>query len=254
MDLHLKDRIALITGGSKGIGRACAEVLAAEGCCLHLAARNEDDLRQVQNTLVSAFGVRVTIHPVDLTHGDSARALAAACSEAHILINNAGAIPGGNLWQIDESQWRHAWDLKVFGYINLTRAVYAQMRSLGRGVVVNIIGAAGERPMGGYIAGGAGNAALMAFTRAMGAHSLRDGIRVLAINPGLIKTERLSRQLRIAAQSRFNDPDRWEELIPSDPPPGEPEDVARLAAFLASDCAGHITGTVVTVDGGYTAC
>lgn len=253
MDLQLKGKEALITGGSKGIGRACAEVLAAEGCNLHLAARDKVALNQGKEALEAKFGITVTIHSVDLSNGDNARALAAACPAIDILVNNAGAIPRGDLWQIEEPAWREAWDLKVFGYINLTREVYGQMRTRGKGVIVNVIGAAGERPRNDYVAGGAGNAALMAFTRAMGARSLKDGIRVIAVNPGLIKTERLETQMRSIARSRFNDQERWPELIPKDPPPGNPVDIANLVAFLASDCARYITGTVVTADGGVTA-
>jgi NAD(P)-dependent dehydrogenase (short-subunit alcohol dehydrogenase family) len=253
MDLHLQGKAALIAGGSKGIGRACAEILASEGCTLHLAARDEVVLRHTKQTIEARCGVAVAIHPVDLSRGDEARALAETCGESDILVNCAGAVPRGDLWHIEEPQWREAWDLKVFGYINLCRAVYANMRARGKGVIVNIIGAAGERPHRDYIAGGAGNAALMAFTKALGARSMRDGIRVVGVNPGLIKTARLEKLLQGLAQARFNDPGRWQELMPKDPPAGEPADVANLVAFLVSDCAKQITGTVVTVDGGSTA-
>lgn len=253
MDLQLKEKRALITGGSKGIGLACAEVLASEGCHLHLAARGEKDLAAAKENLQSKFGVSVSVHPTDLSLGDNARELAERCAGIDILVNNAGAIPSGNLWQVDEDAWRESWDLKVFGYINLCRAVYPHMRSRLKGVIINVIGAAGERPNSGYIAGGAGNAALMAFTKGLGARSIKEGVRVLAVNPGLIKTERLENLLRSAAQRRFNDPERWQDLIPSDPLPGEPRDVADLVAFLASQRARHISGTVITIDGGYAA-
>jgi NAD(P)-dependent dehydrogenase (short-subunit alcohol dehydrogenase family) len=253
MDLHLRGKEALITGGSKGIGFACAEVLASEGCSLHLAARNEHDLVAARETIVSRYGAAVTLHIVDLSRSDAARVLAETCPDIDILVNNAGAVPSGDLWQVTESRWREAWDLKVFGYINLCRDVYAGMRARAEGVIVNIIGAAGERPQIYYIAGGAGNAALMAFTKALGAHSLRDGIRVVGVNPGLIKTERMKTLLKNAAQTRFNDQDRWPELMPKDPPPGEPHDVANLVAFLVSDCAKNITGTIITIDGGTAA-
>ena len=253
MELGLTGKTALVTGGSKGIGRAVAETLAAEGCALHLAARGEAALQQVKEKIEAQYDLPVTIHPVDLSSGDQARSLAETCADIDILVNNAGAIPRGDLWQIEEPQWRAAWDLKVFGYINLTRAVYARMRSQGRGVIVNVIGAAGQRPLPDYITGGTGNAALMAFTRALGGKSLRDGIRVVAINPGLIKTDRLKKLLGSLAQKKFNDPSRWEELMPTSPPPGEPEDIARTVAFLASDCSKFTTGTVVTIDGGYAA-
>ncbi|MFH2129283.1 MAG: short-chain dehydrogenase/reductase [bacterium] len=253
MDLQLKGKRVLITGGSKGIGLACAEILAEEGCALHLAARGEAALSAAKGMLASRFGTDVTIHPLDLSNGDQARALAEHCKDIDILINNAGAIPAGNIWEIEESRWREAWDLKVFGFINLCRAVYPNMKTRGSGVIINIIGAAGNKPNRDYIAGGAGNAALMALTRAMGAKSLRDGIRVVGINPGFIITERLETQMRRRAETRFGDPGRWQEVIPKDPPPGEPRDIANMAAFLASDLGKYVTGTTITVDGGSTA-
>jgi NAD(P)-dependent dehydrogenase (short-subunit alcohol dehydrogenase family) len=192
----------------------------------------------------------VTIHSVDLSNGDNVRALAAACGDIDILVNNAGAIPAGDLQAIDEARWRDAWNLKVFGYINLCRAVYPKMKARGGGVIVNVLGAAGERPTWGYIAGSAGNASLMAFTRGMGGTSLDDKIRVVACNPGLIRTERMETMLRATAQAKLGDGARWQELIPTNPPAGTAEQCADLVAFLASDRASHITGTIVTIDGG----
>lgn len=250
MDLHLGGKTALVTGASKGIGLACARLLAEEGCHLHLAARTEADLKRAQAEIQERWNVAVAVHPVDLSRGEAARALAAACAEIDILVNNAGAIPGGDLQAVDEARWREAWDLKVFGYVNLCRAVYPQMRARGGGVIVNVVGLAGERPRRDYIAGSAGNAALMAFTRGLGGASLSDNIRVVACNPGLIETDRMVTILRAQAQDRFGDSERWRELLPTDPPPGKPEHVADLVAFLASDRAAHITGTVVTIDGG----
>ena len=250
MDLHLKGSKAIITGGSKGIGLACAETLAKEGCLLNLVARSENDLQQVKKDLELRYGVSVSIYPVDLSKGENVRQLAAGCPDIDILVNNAGAIPRGDLWQVEEESWREAWDLKVFGYINLCRAVYPLMKARGKGVIVNVIGAAGERPRQDYIAGGAANASLMAFTRALGAKSLKDGIRVVGINPGLILTERLEMLMQGFARSKFGDPSRWKELLPADPKPGLPEDIANLVAFLASDRAQFMTGTVVTADGG----
>ena len=253
MELNLSGKTVLITGASKGIGRACAEVFASEGCTLHLAARGEKALAQAREEIESRYSISVTIHPTDLSQGDQSRELAASCTDIDILVNNAGAIPNGDLWQIEEPEWREAWDLKLFGYINLCRAVYAQMRSKASGVIVNVIGAGGEKPTFNYIAGGTANAGLMAFTRALGARSLKDGIRVVAVNPGLIKTERLEQLFRSAAEKRLGDAGKWEELLPQRPPPGEPIDIARTVVFLASDCAAYITGTVVTADGGSSA-
>jgi len=253
MDLQLKGKKVLITGGSKGIGRSCADTLAAEGCSLELAARGKGALLGAKEAITKKFNVRVEIHAVDLSKGEDARKLAQACPDIDVLVNNAGAIPSGDLWQVDEKKWREAWDLKVFGYFNLSREVFPQMQKRGKGVIINVIGGAGERPNRRYIAGGAGNAALMAFTKAIGAKSMRDNIRVVGINPGLIKTARLEELMRSLAKARFNEPDRWQELLPSDPPPGEPEDIANMVAFLVSDLAKYVSGTIVTVDGGATA-
>ena len=132
MDLRLKGKRARVTGGSKGIGRACAEVLAAEGAEVRIASRNPP----ADGKLVSKA--------VDLSQRGAPEALAEWAGEVDILVNNAGAIPGGDLLKVDEETWRKAWDLKVFGYVNLTRAVYTRMKARRRGVIVNIIGSAGE--------------------------------------------------------------------------------------------------------------
>ena len=250
MDLHLRGKTALVTGASKGIGLACARQLAEEGCHLHLASRTKADLERARESIQARHNVSVTIHACDLSNGDTARALAADCPDLDILVNNAGAIPAGDLQAIDEARWRDAWNLKVFGYVNLSRAVYPAMKARGGGVIVNVLGVAGERPTWGYIAGSAGNASLMAFTRGMGGTSLVDRIRVVACNPGLIRTERMETMLRATAAAKLGDAARWQELIPTAPPVGTPEQCADLVAFLASDRASHVTGTVVTIDGG----
>src|SRR6266705_5428197 len=129
-------------------------------------------------------------------------------SDIDILVNNAGDIPGGSIDKIDEATWRHAWELKVFGYINLTRAVYAQMKARGHGVIVNDIGAAGEKFDFNYICGSAGNAALMAFTRALGSKSLADNVRVIGISPGPVGTDRHVTLLKTRAKHQFGDESR----------------------------------------------
>lgn len=253
MELNLEGKKVLITGGSKGIGRACAEVLAQEGCALILVARGEEALRLARSEISAKYDRQVEIYAADLSVPSSADELANRFPDIDVLVNNAGAIPRGDLLQIDDPTWRKAWDLKVFGYINLCRAYYPLMKRRGVGVIINIIGAAGERPRADYITGGTGNAALMAFTKALGARSLSDGIRVVGVNPGLMETERLERQLRMAAKARLGNPERWRELVPQNPPPGNPLEVAYLVAFLASEKARYITGTVITVDGGISA-
>ena len=251
MDLKIRGRSAVITGASKGIGRAVADRLAAEGVNVHLVARTETALETTASELQDRYGVDAGYSALDLAVSSNVDQLFAEYSGAiDILVNNAGAIPGGNIDRVDEATWRQAWDLKVFGYINMCRLAYDRMRDAGHGVIINVIGAAGERPSPGYIAGAGGNASLMAITRGLGGHSLSDGIRVVAINPGLIRTERLVTILKAQAEESLGDENRWEELIDPIFAPGDPQHIADLAAFLASDLSGNTTGTVFTVDGG----
>ena len=256
MDLQLQGKTALITGGSKGIGKAIAVRLAEEGCHLHLAARNVEDLESVAAELRTKFAVSVTVHPMDLSKSDNAVALVAACANVDILVNNAGAIAAGSISDIDEATWRGGWDLKVYGFVNLAREMYQAMKLRGHGVILNVIGiAGGEVTEFNYIAGTTGNAGLAAFTRAMGGGSPADNIRVLGINPGMTATERLVILMRQNATNKGLDPDDWRQLTATMPfgRLAEPEEVADLCAFLVSDRAAYISGTVVTIDGGLSA-
>jgi short-subunit dehydrogenase len=167
MDLRLRGKSVLITGASKGIGAATAEAFAEEGSNVHLAARSTEAMRALAERLRAAHQINVVTHTVDLRKSDDLHRLAHETAGIDILVNNAGDIPGGSLEKIDEATWRHAWELKVFGYINLTRLVHADMKSRHNGVIVNIIGSAGERFPYDYITGSTGNAALMAFTKSL---------------------------------------------------------------------------------------
>ena len=253
MELGLRGKKALVTGASKGIGRAAAEALAAEGCDVVLVSRTAADLERARAEIAGKHNVAVRFYALDLSDGRNVNTLAAECPDTEILVNNAGAIPGGNLDMIDEARWREAWDLKVFGYINMTRRFYALMRERRRGVIVNILGAAGENPDFDYIAGSSGNASLMAFTRAMGGTAPRDNLRVVGINPGPVLTERLITLTRTRAQQRLGDAERWPELMQGYAfgRAAKPEEIAAMVAFLASDqVSGYTTGTIVTIDGG----
>jgi len=238
MDLGLQGRRVLVTGGSKGIGRACADAFAAEGCAVLIASRNPGD--------------RSNAMAIDLAQTGSAEALAAWAGDLDILVNNAGAIPGGDLLKVDEDTWRRAWDLKVFGYINLSRLVYARMKAKRRGVIVNIIGSAGERMNAAYLAGSTGNAGLMAFTRALGGASHADGVRVVGINPGPVATDRLVNLYRQMAAAQLGDAERYAELFQgmSFGRPARAEEIAWTTAFLASDRSSYTSGCIVTIDGG----
>ena len=252
MELDLKGRTALITGGSRGIGYGVAEMLAAEGCNLHLASRSQESLDAARKKLTAAHGVKVTVHALDLSTRDNVLKLVKACGPLDILINNAGAIPQGTLAGLDDKTLRDAWDLKLFGFINLTREVYQEMCAKKRGVIVNVVGTAGERPTANYIAGSMGNAALMAMSRALGAESPQYGVRVVAVNPGGTETDRQVVRWKARAQKELGDENRWRELTTGFPfgRLGTVAEVGGMVVFLCSDRSGYTTGTVITVDGG----
>ena len=255
MDLNLKGRRALVTGGSKGIGRACAQVLAEEGCAVTIASRDAAALAAAAADIKAKTGAEVQWKAADLSLRGAAEELAAAAGDLDILVNNAGAIPGGDLLKVDEDSWRRAWDLKVFGYINLTRAVYARMKAKKRGVIVNVLGNAGEKLNAAYIAGSTANAGLMAFTRTLGGVSPADGIRVLGVSPGPVATDRLLSLYRQMAATKLGDANRYEELFKgmAFDRPAAAEEIAWTVAFAASERSSYTSGIYITVDGGLAA-
>ena len=255
MDLKLTGKTVLITGGSRGIGFACAMGFAAEGCTVHIASRSKESLEAAREKIRARHNVPVEIHPADFSDGDTARRIVDAVGHADILVNNAGAIPQGDILSLTEPRWREAWDLKVFGYINATRAMLEKMYARKAGVVVNVIGLAGESYNYDYVAGTMGNAGIMAFTRAVGSKSVDHGVRVVGINPPATRTDRMLTRLREQAEKKFGDPERWAELTKHMPfgRAAEPDEVADLAVFLASDRASYISGVVMTLDGGQAA-
>ncbi len=252
MDLQLAGKRALITGGSKGIGRASATILAEEGCHITLVARDATTLEEAAGGIRARRQVTVRTIAADLASDAAVRRVAEQAGEVDILVNNAGAIPPGDLASVGDETLRRAWDLKVFGFISFCRAVYPRMVARGAGVIVNVIGAAGEKFPPGYIAGAAGNAALMGFTRALGRQAPADGLRVVAINPGPVATDRLIMLQRDRAAKTLGDAERWRELLSGMPfgRAATPEEIGHAVAFLASPLSGYTSGTILTIDGG----
>lgn len=254
MNIDLKGKLALVTGASKGIGLVVANMLAAEGCNLHLAARDEAAMRQTAQRLTKEHGVEVTVHRRDLGVASEVEELGRACVDVDILVNNAGDIPPGTLAEIDSKTWRESWAVKVFGYIDLTRIIYPQMCARRSGVIVNIVGAAARNPNHRYIAGCTANIALNVFTQCLGGESMRHGVRVVAINPGPTVPGRHLPHVMARAKRLLGDENRWPELHTRFPAgrAGRAEEVAELVVFLASARAGFISGTAVDIDGGHS--
>jgi 3-oxoacyl-[acyl-carrier protein] reductase len=252
MDLGLRGKHALITGASRGIGLGVAKLLAGEGCHLHLAARSAADLEKAKAEISKDATVEVHCHAADLGVAANAVALAKECCDVDILVNNAGAIPQGTLATLDDERWRRSWDLKVWGFIDITREIYARMCEKQDGVIVNVIGGAGERPVASYIAGSMGNAALMAMSRALGAESPDHNVRVVGLNPGGTATDRAVVRLRERAAKELGDAERWQELTRKAPfgRLGTVDEVAAMVVFLCSPRSSYTTGTIITVDGG----
>ena len=255
MDLKLSGKTVLITGASKGIGLAAARAFAAEGCHLHLTARSADALVKAREELQTQYGVRVTTHVLDMGEHNLLRQLADDCADTDILINNAGEIPSGPLESLDEEVWKRSYDVKLFGYMFLTRHFYSLMKARGSGVILNDIGNSGENWDANYIAGSTANAALMAFTKALGGVSLDYGVRVLAVNPGPVETERMIKINKRRAIDVYGDESKWDSLYQHYPAQraAKAEEIADLMLFLCSPRAGYISGAIVTIDGGIAA-
>ena len=252
MDLKLRGKRVLVTGGSKGIGKACALLFAQEGSEVMIASRDAVALQAASEEIKAGCGATVRFKAADLSQRGAAESLAEWAGPLDVLVNNAGAIPGGDLLTVDEDTWRNAWDLKVFGYINLSRAVYRDMKSRRSGVIVNVLGVAGEKLTASYIAGSTANAGLMAFTRALGGASHKDGIRVVGVSPGPVATDRLIKLFKQHALAQFGDENRHDEFFKgmAFDRPATPEEIASTVAFMASERSSYTTGVFVTVDGG----
>ena len=252
MDFGLRGKRVLVTGGSKGIGLACAESFAAEGADVIIASRDAAALQAAADGLRSKAQVNVAIFAGDLSKDEDRIRLHAAHKDVDVLVNNAGAIPAGRLQDISMDRWREAWSLKVMGYIHLCQLYLPVMEARKSGSIVNIVGMAGRAHKSGYIAGTAGNAALIAFTQALGSAAQASGVQVVGINPAATRTDRMLTQARTNAKVKFGDEERWAETLTNLPygKPIEASEIGDLAVFLASGRGHYIAGTVVDVDGG----
>ena len=252
MNLELTGQRVLITGGSKGIGLAIAQAFAAEGAKPVLVSRDRANLAHAVQAIEAAHHITPEVFEADLGLPGSSEKLCQQVGDIDVLVNNAGAIPGGNIHDITEERWRQAWELKLYSYINLTRAYLPSMEKRGKGVIANIIGMAGAAPRYEYICGSAANAALIAFTQGLGGGTVRQGVRVFGINPSPTRSDRMQGMLQQQATTKLGDASRWHELTLALPfgRLAEPDEIAKLTAFCASPLCGYLSGSVINVDGG----
>jgi 3-oxoacyl-[acyl-carrier protein] reductase len=252
MDLNLKGQTVLITGGSKGIGFAAAERFAREGARVVITGRDAARLASAKQDLGSQTGGAFDTFAGDLSLAPERERLFKAQPDIDILVNNAGAIPGGNLIDLPLQNWIDSWQLKVFGYIHLMQLYLGKMQARRSGVIVNIIGMAGQAPRWDYICGSTANAGLIALTQAAGAKSVDWNVRVFGINPAPTKTDRIEALGRKKARDLYGDEERWPETLKGLPfgRATEPSEIADLTVMLASPRASYLSGVVVDVDGG----
>lgn len=247
MDLELRGSTVLITGGSRGIGAGTARIFAAEGADLILVGRDEAALAKSRADIMASASVNVETARCDLSSGAAVAQLAAQYgARINILVNNAGAVPGGDLFAVSEERWREGWDTKVFAYVNMCRAFYPHLKARGGGVIVNVLGTGSFQKRFDYICGGMANASLDFFTETLGAHSPVDNIRVVGVSPGPVATERYRSitEQRLKSNPGMNLPKTAFGRIAT------PEELGQTIAFVASPRSAYTSGTIVTVDGG----
>ena len=257
MDLQLRDRTALVTGGSAGIGKAIARALAQEGVDVAICARRPDALAAAAGEIAAETGRRIVAIPADLVNdGDAKNFVAeahAALGRVDILVNNAGSSPGGVIEHLSEADWAQSLQLKFMGYVRCLRYVLPIMVAQGGGRVVNLIGNDGVKPSYWEIAPGAANAAGQNLTLSLAGQYGRHGISFCAVNPGPVRTERWDGLVAAMARDMKLSHAEADRLAPSSIPLGriaEVEEVAALVVMLASPLMHMVNGTMIEIDGG----
>lgn len=264
MDLSLKNKIALVTGGSKGIGYGCADALAAEGCDLVICARHEKELEEAAETL-ERHGTTVKPVVADLTVDDDIDRLVDATIDTFetvdILVNNAGTVGApGPLEEVSTQEWRELFELNLFAVITLTRKVIPYMKEQGWGRIINISSENAEQPYPDMIHYSASKGALNNFGKALSKQYADDGILVNTVSPAFIETPLVTEMMEQAAEEQgITKEEAIEGFLQEHRPhievrrPGDIDEVGPLVAFLASEHASFINGANYRVDGGSVA-
>ena len=257
MELGLSGKVALVTGASRGIGAAICAELAREGMDICLVARDENKMREVAANLHNS-DVQTHVHAADLRAPDSGdKAVAAAIAtfgRLDLIVNNAGATKRADFFALTEDDWQDGFALKFHGCVRMTRAAWPHLRE-SRGSVVNIVGIGSRAGSAEFTIGGSVNVAILNFTKAMADIGVEHGVRVNAINPGLIETDRFIRNIeRTMREQSLGREDAVRHLLATHRTTrvGRPDEIGTLTAFLASEKADFIQGSIIDIDGGAT--
>ncbi len=263
MDLQLTHQHVLITGGSKGIGLACAEGFLREGARVTLVSRSVENLDTAKDKLLKLFPNapnHIAVVSADLQDAAQAQtALAAAVAaqgDIDVLVNSAGAAKRTPPDELTAQSWHDAMDSKFFSYTHMMNPVVQRMGQRGKGAIVNVVGAGGKVASPIHLPGGAANAALMLVSAGLAAAYGPRGVRVNAVNPGATFTDRLHSGLEATAKLHNISVEEALRRATQNVPLGrlaQPQEVANAVLFLASPCASYVTGTVLTMDGASTA-
>jgi NAD(P)-dependent dehydrogenase (short-subunit alcohol dehydrogenase family) len=257
MDLKLKGKTALVTGGSEGIGKGIARSLAKEGVNLAICARRQEPLEAVAKEIAKETDAKIIAIPADLRNNASAKAFIEQAHKAlgrvDIMINNAGSAAGGVIEHLTEDDWEKGLQLKFMGYVRCLRYVLPIMVKQGGGRVVNLIGNDGVKPSYWEICPGAANAAGQNLTVSLAGQYGRDNISFVAVNPGPVRTERWAGLVDAMARDMKIPREEADKLAPASIPMGriaEVEEVANLVVMLASPLMEMVNGTMIEIDGG----
>jgi NAD(P)-dependent dehydrogenase (short-subunit alcohol dehydrogenase family) len=258
VELGLDGGVVLVTGGSSGIGAAVAEALIREGARVSITARRQAPLDAVAAALGMHGGNAIAVAGDMGSTSDVERVVAATVARfggLDVVVNNAGSSVFAPLEEVSDERWLADLNTKLIGYVRCTRTAIPHLERSQRACIVNIGGNAGRQPLQYHLPGGAANAGILNFTQAMGQYLGPKGIRVVGIAPGLVETPRLEKQIPAqAAHWNMSVPEARERMVADIPIRriSTADDIADLVCFLASPRAGQITGTTVTIDGGYT--
>lgn len=261
MDLDIENRVVMVTGGSKGIGFAVARRAAAEGARVAICARTEADLERAATTIAKETSAEVLTVSADLCQQDGIATFVEQTvgrfGRIDALVNCAGDAGNGDFLELPDEAWISAWQLKVFGYIRLTRAVLPVMQARSYGRIVNVIGYGGRQPLPLTLPAAMANASLLAFTKGISQYCAADNILVDAVNPGAVRTDRWLNNVAVRAGAAGISAASYEAQFIKQTflnRIGEPDEIAAAVIFLASPLSSYITGAYLDVDGGETRC